>query len=219
MLVIVALGLGLGVAQSMVHFVRFPNQPIRTEMNLDAGGTVTTVTPVTPVAPSGTQAGDAPRGTSATPGATPDGLQGTTTSTTSAGSASNTPATTQAEAPLGVNITVAQAFALYQKGEIFLDSRRKDEYEAGHVDGSLHLSTEHFGRGATPVTIGSLDKARPVIVYCGGGACDASKNLVIMLQNFGFTRFHIMTDGFPAWQQAGHPVAIGPSPIDPEEAL
>jgi rhodanese-related sulfurtransferase len=121
---------------------------------------------------------------------------------------------------LGLDISIPQAFVLFQQGGImFLDARRKDEFEAGHVDGALLLSTEHFGRGTIPATIGVLDKTQPVVIYCGGGACDASKNLVIMLQNFGFTRFHIMTDGFPAWQAAGHPVATGPSPIDPEEGM
>lgn len=210
MLVIIALGLALGVGHSMLHFVRFPNQPIRTELRLDAP-----VEPV-PVAPAAAAPAPGSTGPAASVPAVPEGEN-------AARSASPDPAAAQpatGDAPLGLNITIAQAYALYQRGGIiFLDSRRKDEYEEGHVDGSLHLSTEHFGRGSTPVTIGVLDKNTPVVVYCGGGACDASKNLVIMLQNFGFTRFHIMTDGFPAWQQAGHPVAKGPSPVNPEEAM
>jgi rhodanese-related sulfurtransferase len=86
------------------------------------------------------------------------------------------------------------------------------------IQGALRIELSDFS-GGNPPALGLIDRSSVVVVYCGGGACDASKNLVITLQNFGFSRFHIMTDGFPAWQQAGHPVAKGPSPIDPEEAM
>ena len=207
MLVIVSIGLALGVGQSMIHHLYAPDRPIRTEVRL---GPVAAVTPVTPVSPELTGAGSrdfAPTATGGSGGA--------------AASGAGAPAVAAAPAAvLGLEISIPQAFVLFQQGGIiFLDARRKDEFEAGHVDGALLLSTEHFGRGTIPATIGVLEKSQPVVIYCGGGACDASKNLVIMLQNFGFTRFHIMTDGFPAWQAAGHPVATGPSPINPEEGM
>jgi rhodanese-related sulfurtransferase len=206
MLVIVGIGLALGVGQSMLHHVRHGDRPIRTEVRLAGAEMAASPAPgasVPAAAPDAARAGEASQG-----GAAPAGSTGPV-------AAAPVPA-----APLGLDITIPQAFGLFQQGGImFLDARRKDEYEAAHVEGALLLSTEHFGRGTIPATIGFLEKTQPVVIYCGGGACDASKNLVIMLQNFGFTRFHIMTDGFPAWQAAGHPVATGPSPIDPEEGM
>ncbi len=197
MLLIVAVGFALGFGQSMRHHYLFKDQPIRTEVAPGGGGGGVVVAAPAGVEPDVARGGGGPGVVPVAPGALA------------------APA-----AALGLDITIPQAFSLYQQGGImFLDARRKDEFEAGHVDGALLLSTEHFGRGGVPATVGVLDKTQPVVVYCGGGACDASKNLVIMLQNFGFTRFHIMTDGFPAWQQAGHPVASGPSPIDPEEGM
>ncbi len=216
MLVIVAMGLALGVGQSMLHHVRHGDRPIRTEVRLSS--------PVE--APA---AGPAAGGGVAAPAAGSEGSRGGAGTTGAAGqaapgaggpSATGATGVTAPAASLGLDITIPQAFGLFQQGGImFLDARRKDEYEAAHVEGALLLSTEHFGRGTIPATIGFLDKTQPVVIYCGGGACDASKNLVIMLQNFGFTKFHIMTDGFPAWQAAGHPVAQGPSPINPEEGM
>ncbi len=207
MLVIVAMGLALGVGQSMLHHVRHGDRPIRTEVRLAGAEMVAAPpasgasVPATAVAPATAPGSEALRG-----GAAPAGSTG--------------PVAVAPAAPLGLDITIPQAFGLFQQGGImFLDARRKDEYEAAHVEGALLLSTEHFGRGTIPATIGFLEKTQPVVIYCGGGACDASKNLVIMLQNFGFTKFHIMTDGFPAWQAAGHPVAQGPSPINPEEGM
>jgi rhodanese-related sulfurtransferase len=216
MLVIVSIGLALGVGQSMVHHLYAPERPIRTEVRLGPVAAMGPVTPVTPAAPLSPTSPELTGTGSSDAAPTPAGGGGG-----AAGSGTGAPAGAAAPAAvLGLDISIPQAFVLFQQGGImFLDARRKDEFEAGHVDGALLLSTEHFGRGTIPATIGVLDKTQPVVIYCGGGACDASKNLVIMLQNFGFTRFHIMTDGFPAWQAAGHPVATGPSPIDPEEGM
>jgi rhodanese-related sulfurtransferase len=112
-------------------------------------------------------------------------------------------------APLGLELTLAQSFDLYQKGAPFLDARTKQEFEEGHVEGAFHLSSEHFMGGATPDALNFLDPKAPVVVYCGGGQCDASKNLVILLQQAGFTQCHIMHDGYPGWLAAGHAVAKG----------
>jgi len=114
-----------------------------------------------------------------------------------------------AEAAMGLEITVSQAAALYDQGVSFVDSRHLAEFEGGHVENAFLMAAEDFLGGGTPVALGLLDPAAPLVVYCGGGDCDASKNLVLLLQQAGFRRAHIMTDGFPAWAAAGHPVATG----------
>ena len=113
------------------------------------------------------------------------------------------------EAALGLDITIAQAAALFDKGVAFVDARHLAEFEGGHVENAFLMAAEDFSGGGTPVALGLLDPAAPLVVYCGGGDCDASKNLVLLLQQAGFRRAHIMTDGFPAWAAAGHPVATG----------
>jgi len=123
-------------------------------------------------------------------------------------------ATVTAPKPLGLEISVPQALELFDKGVSFVDARHLPEYEAGHVDGALLLSAESFLGGSVPDALNYLDPQAQVVVYCGGGQCDASKNLVILLQQAGFTRAHIMTDGYPAWVAAGHPIATG-KPVGP----
>ncbi len=59
--------------------------------------------------------------------------------------------------------------------------------------------------GKTPVALNFLDPAKPVVIYCGGGACDASHNVTALLQQLGFNQCHIMTDGYPGWNAADHP--------------
>jgi rhodanese-related sulfurtransferase len=118
-----------------------------------------------------------------------------------------------APAALGLEITVAQAADLYNDGAQFLDARSKSDYEKGHVEGSFHLASDTFNTAAGQQTIAMLDRSQVLVVYCGGGACDASHNLVILLQQAGYMRCHVMTDGYPAWQQAGMPVSEGAGPI------
>ncbi len=126
------------------------------------------------------------------------------------------PAGAQPSAPaaLGLDISIEQAHSLFQKGVKFLDARHPEEYAAGHVENAFLLPAEAFLGGKTPDVLGILDHAETLVVYCGGGACDASKNLVILLQQAGFANCHIMTDGFPGWQKAGLPTATGKDPFD-----
>jgi rhodanese-related sulfurtransferase len=119
-------------------------------------------------------------------------------------------------AALDVFITVEQAKALYDSGAPFIDTRTREEFEAGHVGEAgvaFHLSTHEWGK---PEGDEALDfllafKNDPIVLYCGGGTCDASENLAILLKQSGFTKLHIMKDGFPAWRDAGHPTATGGS--------
>lgn len=113
-----------------------------------------------------------------------------------------------APAPLGVNITLDQARGLFDQGIMFLDAREDHERGAGWIAGSIHL-TAGMMRGSTlPDAFGMLDPAAPVVIYCGGGDCDASENLAILLRQAGFATLHIMKDGFPAWADAGLPVEL-----------
>lgn len=114
-----------------------------------------------------------------------------------------TPATSAVES---INVTLAQAKSLFDLQVPFIDARHEEEYEKGHVTNAFLLSTETFNGSDV---LNYLDRDKPMVVYCSGGACDASKNLVILLQQAGFKQARIMEDGYPGWQQAGYPTATG----------
>jgi rhodanese-related sulfurtransferase len=108
-----------------------------------------------------------------------------------------------AETALGLHITVAQAFELFGQGVPFIDARVKAEFDAGRILGALHNTPAD---GLKPEVMRLLDPSISVVVYCGGGDCKDSENMVILLQGMGFSRPHIMTDGYPGWVSAGHPI-------------
>jgi rhodanese-related sulfurtransferase len=116
------------------------------------------------------------------------------------------PATPAADEMAGLNITLAQAKKLYDAHVPFVDARHAEEYESGHVQDAFQLSTEDFNGSEV---LNYLDRDSPLVVYCSGGACDASKNLVKLLQQAGFKQARIMEDGYPAWEKAGYPTAKG----------
>lgn len=119
--------------------------------------------------------------------------------------AAPTPDAAAQPAALGLDISVDQAKALFDAGAPFIDARHRDEYDAGHVAGAFHMTADQLTGGKTPEVLNFLDPAKPLVIYCGGGACDASHNVAALLQQLGFTQFHIMNDGYPGWTAAGHP--------------
>jgi rhodanese-related sulfurtransferase len=94
---------------------------------------------------------------------------------------------------------------------LVLDAREADEYAGGHIRGALHLS--YNDALAEPERVKNLDPGgRPIVVYCGGGACELSINLSRVLIEGGKRRVLIYEAGYPEWETAGYPVAKGPNP-------
>jgi rhodanese-related sulfurtransferase len=114
------------------------------------------------------------------------------------------------------HISVPDAFALYQRvatGEcFFIDARKFELFEQGHVAESIPLNLKSFDTGMPP-QLQVMDPSKPIVVYCGGGNCDESEAVGRQLNNFGYKFIFIMHDGFPAWQSAGHPVGTGKHPL------
>lgn len=109
----------------------------------------------------------------------------------------------------GPEITLTQAKRLFDAGTPFVDARHREEYEAGHVQNAYWMPADLITGGKRPEALDFLAPSQPVVIYCGGGECDASKNVAALLQQGGFTQCLIMTDGFPGWKAANHPVGTG----------
>jgi len=120
---------------------------------------------------------------------------------------------TPTSVPLGKDITVEQAKALYDSGAMFIDARTDAEWGTGHIPQAVHLSGEMFSDGRALDALRQLDPTGTTVIYCGGGDCHASEQVYILLQQAGFTQLHILTDGVPGWTAAGHPFeAVGVTP-------
>lgn len=188
---IAALGVVIGLADSMIR------GPVMTKLaapppltNVSGGG-----------APSPTPNAPAPA-----PGTTTPPPPDTHAAAPSQGA--STPASEPAALPEG-HISVADAKRLYDQQAAFVDSRKREDYEAGHVANAIRMELSDFKEGV-PAPIEFMDKSKEVVVYCIGGHCDESEAVGKQLNLLGFTKVYVMHDGFPGWKDAGHPVETGP---------
>jgi len=94
---------------------------------------------------------------------------------------------------------------------LFVDAREAVEYAEGHIAGAVSLPFDEAFKD--PKKLATIDPGtKPIIVYCGGGDCEASRNLAYSLIDAGRKKVVIFEDGFPAWKAAGYAVATGKEP-------
>ena len=85
----------------------------------------------------------------------------------------------------------------------FVDAREANEYVEGHLKGALNMpSSAAFKAGE--VLAGMVPPDTKIIVYCGGGDCEASHNVSDALQrDFGFTDVLIYEKGWEEIEKSG----------------
>lgn len=89
---------------------------------------------------------------------------------------------------------------------LIIDARDLEEYNAGHIPGSINLPYETVI--TDPAALEQLETAgRPIIAYCGGGECEVSISVAYELIALGFERVAVYVGGFPEWEASGLPVA------------
>ena len=109
--------------------------------------------------------------------------------------------------PLQVDLSATRKF-FDARAALFVDAREPVEYADGHIPGAMSLP---FDESVTdPVALEALDSGgKPLIVYCGGGACELSMNLAFALVQAGHKKVLVYMGGFPEWQGSGLPVEKG----------
>lgn len=108
----------------------------------------------------------------------------------------------EATAPAGVVQGVVQIDevleALATGSAYFVDAREQHEFDEGHLRGAVHLPSSAIYKNIEPVLSMIPTDAR-VIVYCGGGECEASHNVTDALRrDFGYVDVVIYEKG---WQE------------------
>jgi hydroxyacylglutathione hydrolase len=88
---------------------------------------------------------------------------------------------------------------------LVIDVRQADEYAAGHVPGSVHLTA-----GSLPDRLEELPRDRPIVTICASGV--RASIAASLLRSAGFEDVSWVASGVPAWRAAGHPVVRGERP-------
>lgn len=85
----------------------------------------------------------------------------------------------------------------------FIDAREAHDYEQGHLKGALHLPSSAIFQNSEAI-LSVVPPDAKVIVYCGGGNCEASHNVSDSLRrDFGFTDVSIYQKGWEEIESSG----------------
>ncbi|GAA0879068.1 hypothetical protein GCM10009119_20360 [Algoriphagus jejuensis] len=89
-----------------------------------------------------------------------------------------------------------------------LDTREKEEFEVSHLRGATWVGYETFDLKACE----SLDKNKPVLVYCTVGA--RSQDIGKQLQSAGFKWVYNLYGGIIQWANSSKPLEAEGQPTD-----
>ncbi len=107
-------------------------------------------------------------------------------------------------------IEAAEAKARLDRGALFLDARPVDFYRMSHIAGALPLPEPDFDRAFAELEP-RLRRHFNLVVYCSGYGCEASHIVARKLREKGI-HAAILSEGWPAWTDAGYPVGPGDQP-------
>lgn len=103
--------------------------------------------------------------------------------------------------------------ALADKADIALiDARPERTAEKGSIPGAINIPDNKFDAAKLPA-----DKAKPLIFFCGGLACDLSEKSAHKAKQAGYKNVRVYAEGYPAWaaankaKPAAAPVAAAPA--------
>lgn len=102
-------------------------------------------------------------------------------------------------ASLPAEISVDQAYDLYQDGTFLLDVRTQEEWDEYHAPGTTLIPLDQL-----PNRLSELPADQPIVVVCrSGNRSQEGRNI---LQQAGFENVTSMAGGLSAWRSAGYPV-------------
>ena len=107
-------------------------------------------------------------------------------------------------------ITAQEARGRLDKGALFLDARPVAFYEMSHIPSALPLPEDDFDKAFAKLEP-RLRSSFDIVVYCSGFGCEASHLVARRLKERGIPAV-VLSEGWPAWTDAGYPTKEGAQP-------
>lgn len=115
--------------------------------------------------------------------------------------------TTNGQVKENISVDVFEKKILETPNVQLIDVRTAEEYADGHLKGARNMNVN---REDYKEQFNTLDKNRPVYVYCLSGG--RSGNAAKIMQNMGFREVYNMEGGFMKWDAAGKHIETGATP-------
>ncbi len=104
-----------------------------------------------------------------------------------------------------VTINTATAKLLFDKGYTFIDVRKSEDFNNGHIPAAKHLAVN--SESFTAQNLNALvEKDQAVIFYCNGLYCPGSSKASEKAAGWGWHNIFYYREGFPKWKEAGFAV-------------
>jgi len=83
---------------------------------------------------------------------------------------------------------------------LWVDARPRREFDADHLEGAVLLNEDEWN-ALIPEFLNAWDPDVPIVVYCGGGGCQASKAVAARLRTeLQMENIHVLKGGLRAWR-------------------
>lgn len=97
-----------------------------------------------------------------------------------------------------------KAKELWLNGVVFIDTRKKADWDAGRVPGAIHISVKKPDFNADYIAK-YVAKNEPVVSYCNAQLCHRAAKAAKKLVEYGYTEVYYFRSGFPSWKNANYP--------------
>jgi len=101
-------------------------------------------------------------------------------------------------------IDTTKAKTLFEQGVPFIDVRKQQDYDTGHIPGAYHLQLASEFNERKLIEI--VPKDNPVVIYCNGIHCMGSSKAVQQAVEWGWINVYYYRDGMPDWELNNLPV-------------
>lgn len=98
---------------------------------------------------------------------------------------------------------------MYDIKALFIDARKKEDFDVLHVTGAINIPYEEFHakpRQEQMSIMKKFNKDGIIVVYCKGDKCEVSIDLAYDIAKLGFNGVNIYKGGIHEWKSAGYPV-------------
>jgi rhodanese-related sulfurtransferase len=99
--------------------------------------------------------------------------------------------------PLSVSTDFINKILADKADIVLIDSRPDRTFEKGSIPGAINIPDNKFDAAKLPA-----DKAKQLIFFCGGLACDLSEKSAHKAIKQGYTNVRVYTEGYPGWAAA-----------------
>jgi rhodanese-related sulfurtransferase len=91
---------------------------------------------------------------------------------------------------------------------LMIDVLPHERYLEKHIPGSISIPLEEPGF-VSRVEREVVGREEPIVVYCAGGSCNASREAAHALEAAGFTNVRAFEGGILEWEESGRPLVTG----------